>query len=67
MPEVFDNPLRFRSPIFRKTDSPYHSVYGALREYSKYHVIKPLLVEQDSAKLVTDENMCLLHRHAVGC
>ena len=56
--------LRFRSPIFRKTDSPYDSEFGALSEYSQYH--KPLLVQQDSRKLATDENTCLHHQYDIG-
>ena len=64
MIEVSKLLLRFRSPIFRKTDSPYDSEFGALSEYSQYH--KPLLVQQDSRKLATDENTCLHHQYDIG-
>ena len=32
-----DYPLRFRSPIFQKADSPYDSDFGELKEYSDFH------------------------------
>ena len=61
---MFDFPLRFRCPNFRKTDSPYDRHFGALKRYSEFHKTK--LVQQDSAKLLTDENTCLHHRYDVG-
>ena len=30
-------PLRFRSPILRKTASPYDREFGAQNEYSDFH------------------------------
>ena len=37
MVELSDYPLRFRSSIFRKTDSPYDREFGAKGEYSEFN------------------------------
>ena len=37
MVEVSDYPLRFRRPIYQKTDSPYHKEFGPQNECSEFH------------------------------
>ena len=37
MIEVSDDPLRFRSTIFPKADSPYDGKFGARKEYSEFY------------------------------
>ena len=39
MVDVPDYLLRFKSPIFRKADSPYDSEFRALDEYSELNKI----------------------------
>ena len=63
--EVSDLLMRFRSPIFRKTDNPYDNKFGALRKYSEFH--KAQVSSVGFRELVTDENYVSHHCNDVGC
>ena len=56
MVELSRHLLRFRSPVFRKTNSPYDRDFRELSHYSEMD--KTLIIYTIFRELVTDENTC---------